>query len=220
MSWSLHPLAWQCKRLASGGIELIKSLPSLMCFKRIYSILWHQTSRFPGRSFPFVSPPRMFELITAKLHTLGLLVWMHTNKNTHKKQQPVKAFAPLDSHFWIKTLQSAAIVRRKRRIPTPLKRLETLSPARKRVQTAPQMICRDKRFFSQPRLACLLPLISCFLYHTEARRLMGPSYATACSCALFFSFPHKSLPVLNLRRLKLSGCPTPAERQGSGCCYC
>lgn len=92
MSWSLHPLAWQCKRLASGGIELIKSLPPLMCFKRIYSILWHQTSRFPGRSFPFVSPPRMFELITAKLHTSGSLVWMHANKNAHKKQQPVKAF--------------------------------------------------------------------------------------------------------------------------------
>lgn len=214
MSWSLHPLAWQCKRLASGGIELIKSLPSLMCFKRIYSILWHQTSRFPGRSFPFVSPPRMFELITAKLHTLGSLVWMHTNKNTRKKQQPVKAFEPLDSHFWIKNSSICSSC------ATETQNSDSLSPARKRVQTAPRMICWDKRFFSQPRLACLLPLISCFLYHTEARRLMGPSYATACSCALFFSFPHKSLPVLNLRRLKPNGCPTPAERQGSGRCYC
>lgn len=89
MSWSLHPPVWQCKRLASGGIELIKSLPSLMCFKRIYSILWHQTSRFHGRSFPFVSPPRMFELITAKLHTLGLLAQRETHTG---KQQPVKAF--------------------------------------------------------------------------------------------------------------------------------
>lgn len=83
-------LAWWCKRLASGGIELIKSLPSLMCFKRIYSILWHQTSRLPGDHFAFVSPPRMFELITAKLHTSGLWVWWHTHKHVHNRTTAYK----------------------------------------------------------------------------------------------------------------------------------
>lgn len=85
---------------------------------------------------------------------------------------------------------------------------------------SPNCTADDLQGQKPPRLACLLPLISCFLNHTEARWLMGPSYATACSCTLIFSFPHKSLPVLNLRRLKPSGCPTPPERQGSGRCYC
>lgn len=115
------------------------------------------------------------------------LVALNAHKQTRRR---VTASQPLDSHFWIKTqLQFAAIVRRKRRIATALQRRETLPPARERVQTAPQTLRRDKSFFSQPRLPCLLPLISCLLCHTEARRLMGLSYATTCSCGLFFFFP-------------------------------
>lgn len=174
MSWSLHPPAWQCKRLASGGIELIKSLPLLMCFKRIYAIVWHQTNRFPGRSFPFVSPPRMFELITAKLHTLGLLLFDRKQTETHtNKQQPVKvAFLDQNSSIrgdYVTEIQDcdSAIWKQFHLHESKLHR-------------------RVKSFFSRLRFVCLFSLISCFLCHREARRLMGPSYATACSSGLFF----------------------------------
>lgn len=170
-----------------------------MCFKRIDSILWHQTSRFPGRSFPFVSPPRMLELITAKRHTLLARRFGRTQTQTHTtKRQPVKV-AVLDRSSWVRSDDAT-----QRRDET-LRRLQQLHLHESK------LIRRDKR----PLLTAasrVSPLIDFLL--SVSHRSTSANGAELCNIvqlwAFFFPpFPYKSLPALNSRRLKPSGTPDP-----------
>lgn len=140
---------------------------------------------------------------------IGLIVvWSHTDRITHKQTATCKSRifgSKLVNPRWLCDGN----------VGLQLSDLETVSPAR--VKTAPQ----GQKLFLTAAICVSLLIDFLFSVSQGSTSANGAELCNSMQLWAFFSlFPYKSLPVLNLRRLKSSGTPTPAERQESGLFYC